>query len=83
MEACNEVTAHILDQLPEDFTYNELKEKIGALRERPVFSEDRQNGTFEIMYWLANSNYEMNFRPDHRISERVIFPVSKKRKRRH
>jgi len=28
MEACNEVTAHILDQLPEDFTYNELKEKI-------------------------------------------------------
>ena len=36
----------------------------------------RQNETFEIMYWLANSNYEMNFQPDHRISERVIFPVS-------
>ena len=28
------------------------------------------------MYWLANSNYEMSFRPDHRISERIIFPVS-------
>jgi len=26
------------------------------------------------MYWLANSNYEMSFRADHRISERVIFP---------
>ncbi len=77
MEVCNEVTAHILDQLQEGFTYNELKEKIGALRERPVFSEDRQNGTFEIMYWLANSNYEMSFRPDYKISERVIFPVSK------
>ena len=76
METCDEVTAHILDQLPEDFTYNELKERIGALRESPVFSEKRQKGTFEIMYWLANSNYEMNFRPDHRISERVIFPVS-------
>ncbi|MFH1931113.1 MAG: glycosidase, partial [Pseudomonadota bacterium] len=64
MEACNEVTAHLLGQLPEDFTYNELKERIGALRESSVFSEERQKGTFEIMYWLANSNYEMNFRPD-------------------
>jgi predicted GH43/DUF377 family glycosyl hydrolase len=77
MGASNEVTAHLLDQLPEDFNYNELKERIGALRAKTVFSEERQNGTFEIMYWLANSNYEMNFRPDHRISERVIFPVSK------
>jgi len=77
MEACNEVTAHILDRLPEDFTYNELKERIGALRAKTVFSEERQNGTFEIMYWLANSNYEIAFRSDHRISERVIFPVSK------
>ena len=77
MEACNEVTAHILDQLPEDFTYNELKEKIGALRARPIFSEERQNQTFETMNWLANSNYEVSFHPDHKISERVIFPVSK------
>jgi len=77
MGACNEVTAHLLGQLPEDFTYNELKEGIGALRAKTVFSEERQNRTFEIMYWLADSNYEMSFRPDHRVSERVIFPVSK------
>ncbi len=76
MNACNEVTAHILDQLPRNFTYNELKEKISALYETPVFSEIHQNETFEIMNWLANSNYEMSFRPDHLISERVIFPVS-------
>ena len=81
MTASNEVTAHLLGQLPEDFTYNELKEKIGALRAKTVFSEARQNETFEIMYWLANSNYEMSFRPDHRISERVIFPVSKNESR--
>jgi len=77
MEACNEVTAYILDRLPGDFTYNEFKERIEALRAKTVFPEARQNKTFEIMYWLANSNYEMTFRPDHRISERVIFPVSK------
>ena len=81
MEACNEVTAHILDQLPEDFTYNELKERIGALRAKTVFSKERQNQTFKIMYWLAKSNYEVDFHPDHRISERVIFPVSKNESR--
>jgi predicted GH43/DUF377 family glycosyl hydrolase len=77
MEACNEVTARVLDQLPEEFTYNELKEKIGELRSIPIFPEERQNQTIDIIYWLANSNYEVNFHPDHRISERVIFPVSK------
>ena len=81
MEVCNEVTAHLFDQLPEEFTYNELKERIEALRAEPVFSEARQNETFDIMYWLANSNYELNFRPEHRISERVIFPVSENESR--
>jgi len=76
MEACNEVTAYMLDRLPENFAYNELQQMIAALQSQPVFPEQRQNETFEIIYWLANSNYEMNFRPDHRISERVIFPVS-------
>ena len=81
MEACNEITAYLLDHLPEIFTYNELSEKIGILTSQPIFSEARQNETFDIMYWLTNSNYEMNFRPDHRISERVIFPVSENESR--
>ena len=76
MEACDETTAHVLDQLPENFTYNELKDKIDALRLQANFSDARQNETFEIMSWLANSNYELNFRTDHQTSERVIFPVS-------
>jgi predicted GH43/DUF377 family glycosyl hydrolase len=33
------------------------------------------------MCWLADSNYEVSFHPDHRISERVIFPVSKNESR--
>jgi hypothetical protein len=41
MGASNEITAHILNQLPEDFTYNELMEKIGSLRAKPQFSEER------------------------------------------
>ncbi len=81
MGSCNETTAYLLDQLPDFFTYNELKRKIEALASQPVFSKARQDETFKIMYWLADSNYEMSFRPDHPISERVIFPVSKNESR--
>jgi predicted GH43/DUF377 family glycosyl hydrolase len=81
MGAGNEITAHILNQMPDDFAYNELIEKIGNLREKPLFPKDRQNRAFEVMWWLANSNYEVGFHPDHRISERVIFPVSKNESR--
>jgi len=81
MGAIKEITAHILNQLPEDFTYNELIEKIGILRAKPQFSEARQNRTFKAMCWLASSNYEVSFHADHHISERVIFPVSKNESR--
>lgn len=81
MGAGNEITGHILDQMPDDFTYNALMEKIGTLRDKPLYPRDRQNRAFEVMWWLANSNYEVKFHADHRISERVIFPVSKNESR--
>jgi predicted GH43/DUF377 family glycosyl hydrolase len=81
MGASNEIIVYVLNQMPEDFTYNELIEKIGILRANPQFSETIQNRTFEIVRWLADSNYEVSFHPDHRISERVIFPVSRNESR--
>ena len=81
MGAANEISAHILARLPEDFAYNALLEQISILRDTPYFSEARQNRTFEMMRWLADSNYEVSFHADHRISERVIFPVSKNESR--
>ncbi len=81
MGSGNEITAHILTQLPDDFTYNELLEKIRMLSAKPVFPETQQNRTFEVMRWLADSNYQVHFHADHRISERVIFPVSKNESR--
>jgi len=81
MGAGNEITAHILNQLSEDFTYNELIEKIGILRAKPQFSEAHQNRIFKAMCGLADSNYEVSFHPEHRVSERVIFPVSKNESR--
>ena len=81
MGAGNEITVYVLNHLPEDFTYNELIEKIGILRAKPQFSETIQNRTFEIIHWLAESNYAVGFHSDHSISERVIFPVSKNESR--
>jgi len=77
----DEIATHILNQMPEDFTYSELVEKIGDLRMKPLFSKVRQNETFEIMCWLAKSNYEVSFHAKHRVSERVIFPVSRNESR--
>jgi predicted GH43/DUF377 family glycosyl hydrolase len=81
MGAVKEITAYILTQLMEDFTFKELLQKIEMLRAEPRFSETSQDRTFEVMRWLADSNYEVSFHADHRISERVIFPVSKNESR--
>ena len=81
MGANEEITTYIVRQIPEDFTYNELLDKIEALRVEPQFRQTIQNRTFDIMRWLANSNYKVAFHADHRISERVIFPVSKNESR--
>jgi predicted GH43/DUF377 family glycosyl hydrolase len=81
MRVNNDIACYVLDRMPEDFTHNQLMERIATLRATPRFSETIQNRTFEIIRWLADSNYEVGFHPDHRISERVIFPVSKNESR--
>ncbi len=81
MGAIHEITVHILKRMSEDFTYSELSDKIAVLRAKPLFSKEHQNRTFEVMRWLADSNYEVSFHADHCISERVIFPVSKNESR--
>ncbi|NJL92744.1 MAG: glycosidase [Anaerolineae bacterium] len=81
MMACNEVATHLLDQLPETFSFYRLKKEIETLRTNPVYSVEQQNVTFEIIFWLANSNYSLSFERNHLVSERVIFPVSKNESR--
>ena len=74
MNASNETTSRVLEQLPNEFTYNNLKDRVSELKSNPDFPTDRE--TIEIIYWLANSNYEIKFHTEYRISERVIFPTS-------
>lgn len=73
----NDVMHYLVNQLSDTFSYYQLKKNIEALRAAPLFSEARQNRTFEIIFWLANSNYQVYFDHNHLISERVIFPTSK------
>lgn len=71
MRAADETSARILDQLPENFSHAELHNTI-----TDYGASNNYNDTIDTILWLANSNYELNFSADHRISERVIFPVS-------
>ena len=77
LDSSNEITEYLIKCLPDEFTYIQLKDLITTLRSNPLFSEVLQNNTFQIINWLADNNYEINFKSSHRISERIIFPVSK------
>ncbi|MDP1614986.1 MAG: glycoside hydrolase family 130 protein [Methylococcales bacterium] len=74
MNVYNETTSRVLDQLSDEFSYNNLKERINELKSNPDFSTDRE--TIGKIYWLAKSNYEIKFHTEYGISERVIFPTS-------
>ena len=75
--ACSETTSWVLDQLSDNFTYSALKRTLNDFRgEYPSLSL-HQAEALELMDWLANSNYEITFRAEYPLSERVIFPVSK------
>jgi predicted GH43/DUF377 family glycosyl hydrolase len=81
MKANSEISTYILGRLPEVFTFTELIEQIRILNASPQFSPAKQKKAFSFMTWLADSNYEVDFHADHRISERVIFPVSRNESR--
>jgi len=74
MNASNITTSRILEQLSDEFTFNNLKERINKLKSNPDIPTDRE--TIGIIFWLANSNYEIKFHTEYGISERVIFPSS-------
>jgi len=76
MTASNEVTSHMLGELGEVFTFDQLQGKIAKLQSASDFDPDHKRDAIDMAMWLARSNYEIKFRYDRRISERVIFPVS-------
>ena len=71
----NEVSETILSQFKEEFTFEELMKAITAC-EKAKYGRALAKETIDHMLWLARSNYEIRFDPEHSLSERVIFPVS-------
>jgi len=69
------ITNHLLEELDDTFTFDDLGTQIKKLRSTKFRLEDKDNA-IDTVLWLARSNYEVIFRPDEQISERVIFPVS-------
>ncbi len=75
MGASDRITDKLLKGLGETFSFGQLETKIRKLRSTKFRLKDKQHA-IETVLWLARSNYEVIFRPDEQISERVIFPVS-------
>jgi predicted GH43/DUF377 family glycosyl hydrolase len=74
MNAWNHTSKRVMDQLPDVFTFEELKVVVHVLHINPEFESD--NKTITIINWLANSNYKIKFDEKTKLSERVVFPVS-------
>jgi predicted GH43/DUF377 family glycosyl hydrolase len=73
--ASDRVTDKLLKGLGETFSFGQLEKKIRKLGSTKFRLKDKHH-VIDTVLWLARSNYEVIFRPDVQISERVIFPVS-------
>jgi predicted GH43/DUF377 family glycosyl hydrolase len=70
----NDFCRRVLDQLHEDFTLKELRQVLLASGLSADTSEATATRAARGILLLAESNYEVNFAPDSRVSQRVLFP---------
>lgn len=75
-----DVLPKIITNLPEEFTFEQLKDLIEVFK-RVKKSQNKKvsenvGKAIDMVLWLANANYDIEFSPDLDISSRVIFPVS-------
>ncbi len=70
----NDFCRRVLDQLHDDFTLKELRQVLFASGLTPDVSDATAARAARGLLLLAESNYEVNFAPDSRVSQRVLFP---------
>lgn len=75
MRTPDKYSAEILNDLPEQFGYRILKNAINKALEEKSISIEKKNSLEEIL-WLADSFYDIQFKHDSDLTERVIFPIS-------
>lgn len=75
MEIPDKYSMSIMQDLPEKFEYHFLKQAVTRVLNDASISLDRRMA-LEEMTWLADSFYDVQFKLDSDITERVLFPVS-------
>jgi predicted GH43/DUF377 family glycosyl hydrolase len=70
----NDFCRRVLGQLHEDFTLKELRQVLLASGLTADTTDASATRAARGILLLAESNYEVNFTPDSRISQRVLFP---------
>jgi len=81
MGADNDVSLHILDLLPDEFTLGDLEDVVQSVKQKRILPKTAQKEAMGAVMWLATSNYTVRFPVEHEISERVLFPVSENESR--
>ncbi len=70
-------TRRIMARLGESFTLEELRASLQAEQFRlPDGNSKEDQNTAQGIWMLARSNYEVQFRPEQQISERILFPAT-------
>jgi predicted GH43/DUF377 family glycosyl hydrolase len=70
-----DIYSSIMSDLPEVFEYSVFKHLLKTELANPIISLEKKEAYEEVL-WLMNSFYDVQFKHDSDISERVIFPVS-------
>ncbi len=77
MEIAEDLSALVLDLLPDKFTYDQIKDTVRSTKEsNGLLTMEKQKALDEIL-WLAESQTEIRFSFDTDLTERVIFPISR------
>ncbi len=69
-------TYEVLAELPEEFTLDQLETRLKTSLREHRSHHDELAPLVEQVVMLAKSNYEIQYTPDHELSERLIFPFS-------
>jgi predicted GH43/DUF377 family glycosyl hydrolase len=70
----NEYSDEIMGGLDGAFSFEQLSERIKQIKYSIGKKNQRFTETIDAINWLAQSNHEVSFNPEIKLSERVIFP---------
>jgi predicted GH43/DUF377 family glycosyl hydrolase len=66
----------VLEQLDDHFTLEQLEETLVRVQHQHRIEHREEKPTAEGVLALAKSNYEIRYRPDFNLGERIVFPSS-------